>query len=67
MLNKFQIQVQREEVERVDTLRYSWQKLLTLAVSSTISILCVFIVQSIESSPRSPHYNSIRVQREIVG
>lgn len=43
MLNKFQIQIQREEVERVDTLRYSWQKLLTLAVSSTIYMLCVLL------------------------
>lgn len=33
-MNKFQIQVAREEAERVDTLRYSWEKLLSLAVSA---------------------------------
>lgn len=31
MLAKFQISVAREEAERVDTFRYSWQKLLALA------------------------------------
>ena len=33
MLAKFQIHVAQEEAEKVDTFRYSWQKLLTLTVS----------------------------------
>lgn len=38
MLNKFGIQVAREEVERVDTFRYSWQKLLTLGVRQIVRL-----------------------------
>lgn len=34
VLSKFQIHVVREEMEKVDTVRYSWQKLLALAVSA---------------------------------
>ena len=33
LLAKFGIQVAREEAEKVDTFRYSWQKLQTLGVS----------------------------------
>ena len=38
MLNKFEVSVAREEVEGVDTLRYSFEKLLTQAVSDDIYI-----------------------------
>lgn len=31
MLQKHEIDIPREEIERCDTLRYSWQKLLSLA------------------------------------
>ena len=33
MLNRYELLVAKEESERVDTLRYSWQKLQSLAVS----------------------------------
>ena len=32
MLSRYELPVAREESERVDTMRYSWQKLQTLAV-----------------------------------
>ena len=32
LLAKFGIQVTREEADKVDTFRYSWQKLLSLSV-----------------------------------
>eukprot|EP00794_Sanderia_malayensis_P018805 gene18805-20701_t len=31
MMSKYELALQREEMERVDTLRYSWEKLTTLA------------------------------------
>ena len=34
MLNKFEVSVARDEVEGVDTLRYSFEKLLAQAVSN---------------------------------
>lgn len=34
MLNRHDVLVAREESERVDTLRYTWEKLHTLAVSN---------------------------------
>ena len=37
MLNKFEVSVSREEVEGVDTLRYSFEKLLAQAVSDKTS------------------------------
>ena len=33
MLNRYGVAIPQEEVERVDTLRYTWDNLLTLAVS----------------------------------
>lgn len=36
MLNKFEVSVARDEVEGVDTLRYSFEKLLAQAVSNCI-------------------------------
>lgn len=41
MMNKYELALPREEMERVDTLRYSWEKLLSLAVSNALDIsLC---------------------------
>lgn len=37
MLNRYELLVAKEESERVDTLRYSWQKLQSLAVSTLIN------------------------------
>lgn len=45
MLNKFEVSVSREEVEGVDTLRYSFEKLLAQAVSdktSNTGFICVY-------------------------
>ena len=39
MLVKHEIIVNREEVEKCDTLRYSWQKLLQLSSSTSSSLL----------------------------
>lgn len=39
LLAKFGIQVAREEAEKVDTFRYSWQKLQTLGVSLSENLL----------------------------
>ena len=39
MLVKHEINVNREEVEKCDTLRYSWQKLLQLASQTSSSLL----------------------------
>lgn len=45
MLAKFGIQVAREEAERVDTFRYSWEKIVTRAVS----IICInFSLQALK-------------------
>lgn len=38
MLNRYELLVAKEESERVDTLRYSWQKLQSLAVSTLMTI-----------------------------
>ena len=35
MLNRFEVSVAREEVDGVDTLRYSFEKLLSQAVSKS--------------------------------
>ena len=41
MLNRYELLVAKEESERVDTLRYSWQKLQSLAVNIYFSIVCL--------------------------
>ena len=40
MLNRYELLVAKEESERVDTLRYSWQKLQSLAVN-ICNLCCV--------------------------
>ena len=58
MLSKFGIQVAREEIERVDTFRYSWQKLLTLAVGQTAGVIKILFNQCTSMAGRSPgHIN----------
>jgi len=42
MLNRYELLVAKEESERVDTLRYSWQKLQSLAVSTLMTICHIF-------------------------
>ena len=37
MLNRYELLVAKDESERVDTLRYSWQKLQALAVYIIVS------------------------------
>lgn len=39
MLNRYEIAVPREEAERVDTLRYTWERLLTLGAEVQDSLL----------------------------
>lgn len=60
MLNKFEVAVAREEVERVDTLRYSFGKLLSQAVrinnnkllnGGTYKILTILISSERRSKP----------------
>ena len=41
MLNKHDLPVAREEAERVDTLRYSWQKLQVQAVEVSSHLLVI--------------------------
>ena len=42
MLNRYELLVAKEESERVDTIRYSWQKLQSLAVN-IVDLLIVFV------------------------
>ena len=39
MLSKHELPVAREEAERVDTLRYSWQKLQTLSAEVSTGLI----------------------------
>lgn len=41
MLNRYELVVAKEESERVDTLRYSWQKLQSLAVNTFFRTNCL--------------------------
>ena len=41
MLNRYELVVAKEESERVDTLRYSWQKLQSLAVNTFLLTNCL--------------------------
>ena len=43
MLAKYQISVAKEEAEKVDTFRFAWQKLNTLAVSYNYKITVAFV------------------------
>ena len=43
MLNRYELLVAKEESERVDTLRYSWQKLQSLAVNSLL-VFVLFVI-----------------------
>ena len=39
MLNKYELPVAKEEMERCDTLRYSWQKLVSLSCEVSSHLL----------------------------
>ena len=41
MLNRYELVVAKEESERVDTLRYSWHKLQSLAVNTFLLTNCL--------------------------
>ena len=51
LLAKYQISVAREEADKVDTFRFAWQKLNTLAVS--LSYYYLAILMSISLFPES--------------
>ena len=62
LLAKYQISVAREEADKVDTFRFAWQKLNTLAVSTsslTLYSCCVYT-----QLPRSNFYNYWNVEWE---
>ncbi|EDV21817.1 uncharacterized protein TRIADDRAFT_59929 [Trichoplax adhaerens] len=41
MLHKYQLLVEKDEAERVDTLRYSWERLLTLAAEIQTQLIVI--------------------------
>ena len=49
MLNRYGISLPQEETERVDTLRYTWDKLLSLAVSNCSYILLMLTINHLQS------------------
>lgn len=46
MLNRYELLVAKEESERVDTLRYSWQKLQSLAVNTLMTFCYISLACS---------------------
>ena len=46
MLNRYELLVAKEESETVDTLRYSWQKLQSLAVNSLLMFVLFVIPET---------------------
>ena len=73
MLNRFGISLPQEETERVDILRYTWDKLLSLAVSDypyLINVHHKFLTESSSVSPvgdlvKIPYHPSNQCYREF--
>ena len=53
MLNRYGISLPQEETERVDTLRYTWDKLLSLAVSIILIVLLMLTINHLQSGVQS--------------
>lgn len=67
MLNRYELLVAKEESERVDTLRYSWQKLQSLAVHTLMNFGICYAWVMIFISPRNGTKSSLQaMQRDTV-